>query len=201
MRVYARPKAYFQPVVSRESGPINRLGLPRTVQRGPNWPAPDESPNLIPKVVEREKSKDHGEADGHWLLTMVPHANVDWVNRVRQSVSKEVTLTCRHNLTSDKPISRHIDLDRYVVSVAAKLGSADGNEAYPVDLGFRHRPKVSPPIDPAKLRMKRILMTPGEPNLFAFSFSRLEADEDGNVTDYRVKCWIVTLNHNSDDAG
>ncbi len=36
--------------------------------------------------------------------------------------------------------------------------------------------------------------------MFTFSFSRLETDEDGNVKDYRVECWIVTLNRKSDDA-
>lgn len=160
-----------------------------------------DSPNLIPTVIERKKSKNAGEADGYWLLAMVPHANLDWVNRVRQSISKEVSLTCRHNLTSDKPISGQIDLDRHVVSVSATLGSVDGSGAYPVDLGLCHRPKISPPKDPAKLSRKQILMTPREPKMFAFSFSRLEADGDGNVTDYRVECWIVTLKHNSDDAG
>lgn len=159
-----------------------------------------DSPHLIPQVVERKKISDPGDTHGHWALTMVPHANVDWVNRVRQSIAKEVSLTCRHNLTSDKPISEQIDLDRYVVSVSATLGAADGSGAYPVDLGLCHCPKISPPKDPAKLSMKRVLMTPGEPKMFTFSFSRLETDEDGNVTDYRVECWIVTLNRKSDDA-
>ena len=159
-----------------------------------------DSPELMPEVTRRVSFPDLS-GKKTWVVAMPDQFSAEWLGRVRREVPPQLSISCHRKISIGNPTNYGGELNGFLLTVSATLLPPEG-EKHPIELAFDCRPKNRPgdkPRDATELKKKQLTLVPGKPCIFTQTFDNLDTDDEGNVTDLRLKYWLVTLTELKDD--